>query len=103
MCGGSPAIWLLNGTGNFLLRVIGMEPESGHKQTLSVNELRMLVSASAESGHVDSSEEEMVQAVFDLGELHVRQVMVPRTEVVSVPSETGLEGLIEVFARDGFA
>jgi CBS domain containing-hemolysin-like protein len=59
----------------------------------------MLVSASAESGVVADDEEEMLHAVFDLGETLVRQVMVPRTEVVAVPAESTIKDLIDVAVR----
>jgi len=45
-----PAIWALNGTGNFLLRLLGMRAASGHEMVHSVEELKMLVEASEESG-----------------------------------------------------
>jgi len=43
-----PAIWALNGTGNALLRLIGIKPATGHELVHSVEELKMLVSASTE-------------------------------------------------------
>ena len=42
-----PAIWALNGTGNFLLKLVGVEPASGHELVHSIEELKMLVTASA--------------------------------------------------------
>ena len=44
----------------------------------------MIVRASAQSGVVDDEAEEMLTAVFDFGELLVRQVMVPRTEMIAI-------------------
>jgi len=89
-----PAIWLLNGAGNGLLRLLGIRPPPAHQLVHSVEELKMIVSASAEGGVVEDEEEEMVRAVFDFGDTLVRQVMVPRTEVVAVSAETTLEDLI---------
>ncbi|MEE8391210.1 MAG: DUF21 domain-containing protein [Anaerolineae bacterium] len=43
-----PAIWALNGAGNFLLRLLGIQPASGHEQVHSVQELKMLIEASHE-------------------------------------------------------
>jgi CBS domain containing-hemolysin-like protein len=91
-----PAIWLLNGAGNALLRLIGIRPPPAHQLVHSVEELKMIVSASAEEGVVEGEEEEMVHAVFDFGDTLVRQVMVPRTEMVAVPAEARVEELIAV-------
>lgn len=89
-----PAIWLLNGAGNGLLRLVNIHPASGHQLVHSVEELKMLVSASAESGVVEAEEREMLHAVFDFGSLVVRQVMIPRTEIIAVEADLPLDEII---------
>jgi len=91
-----PAIWLLNGAGNLLLRVIGVQLASGKQLTHSVEELKMLVTASTEGGVVEEDESEMLHAIFDIGELLVRQVMVPRTEIIAVEADTQLKEVAEI-------
>ncbi len=95
-----PAILILNGAGNAVLRAIGIQPASGHQLVHSVEELKMLVSASAESGVVEDQEEEMLRAVFDFSDTLVRQVMVPRTEMVAVPAEARVAEIVRL-AGDG--
>jgi CBS domain containing-hemolysin-like protein len=75
---------------------VGIQPASGHQLVHSVEELKMLVTASAESGVVEAEESEMLHAIFDFGELVVRQVMVPRTEVIAVEANTPLEDIISL-------
>ena len=94
-----PAIWALNGTGNALLRLFGVQPVSGHQLLHSVEELKMLVDASTEGGVMQEAESEMLHAVFDFGDLIVRQVMVPRTEVIAVEADTSLEEIIRLVNR----
>lgn len=89
-----PAIWALNGTGNALLRLFGVQPASGHQLAHSVEELKMLVTASAEGDVIEEDESEMLHAVFDFSELMVRHVMVPRTEVIAVQADTLLQEII---------
>jgi CBS domain containing-hemolysin-like protein len=91
-----PAIWALNGTGNLLLRLIGMRAASGHEMVHSVEELKMLVEASEESGVLEDTEREMLHAVFDFGELTAREVMVPRTELIAVEADAPLHSLIHL-------
>jgi CBS domain containing-hemolysin-like protein len=91
-----PAIWLLNGTGNVLLRLVGVKPASGHELMHSVEELKMLVTASTEGGVVEEDESEMLHAIFDFGDVLVRQVMVPRTEIVAVEADLPLDEVIEI-------
>jgi putative hemolysin len=97
-----PAIWLLNGTGNFLLRILGIQPATAHEMVHSPNELKMLATASAESGIVKDSEEEMIYAVFDFGDTLVRHVMVPRTEMIAIPAEATVEEIMQVFIENPY-
>ncbi len=97
-----PAIWLLNGAGNLLLKMLKIRPASGHQLVHSVEELKMIVSASADGGVVQADEREMLNAVFDFGELVVRQVMVPRTEIISVEADTPLNDIIELVMQNTF-
>ncbi len=97
-----PAIWALNGTGNFLLKMVGVKPASGHELVHSVEELKMLVTASAEGGVVKDEESEILHAVFDFGELLVRQVMIPRTEITAFEADLNLDQSIEIATRSTF-
>ncbi|MBN1147045.1 MAG: HlyC/CorC family transporter [Anaerolineales bacterium] len=94
-----PAIWALNGTGNALLRLVGVQPASGHQLAHSVEELKMLVTASAEGGVVEAEESEMLHAIFDFGEMVVRQVMVPRTEMIAIEANTPLPQVINLVTQ----
>jgi putative hemolysin len=97
-----PVIWLLNGTGNFLLRLIKIQPASGHQLVHSVEELKMLVTASTEGGAVEAEESEMLHAVFDFGNLVVRQVMIPRTEIVAVEADIPLPEIISLVSESTY-
>jgi len=91
-----PVIWLLNGAAGLLVRALHVRPASDAEGAHSVHELKMLVTASAESGVVKDEEEDMLHAVFDFGDTLVRQVMVPRTEVVAVPASAVTPEILRV-------
>ncbi|MBL7163058.1 MAG: HlyC/CorC family transporter [Anaerolineales bacterium] len=97
-----PFIWALNGTGNFLLKIAGVQPASGHELVHSVEELKMIVTASAEGGVVEDEEREMLYAVFDFGELLVRQVMIPRTEILGFEIDMNLDESIKIAIHSTF-
>jgi CBS domain containing-hemolysin-like protein len=97
-----PAIWALNGTGNFLLRLLGMPPASGHEMVHSVEELRMLVEASGAQGVLEHSERDMLDAVFEFGDLTARDAMVPRTEMVTLPAGATLDDLIQLAIKHAY-
>lgn len=93
-----PFTWLLNLAGQAFARLLGVRSASPADLAHSVEELKMLVSASADSGVVHDDEEEMVHAVLDFGDTLVRQVMVPRTEVVAVPAQATLDDILNTVA-----
>lgn len=98
-----PFIALLTRAGNLVLKLLGLPPASGREGVHSVEELKMIVSASAEGGVVEDEEEEMLRAVFDFGETLVRQVMVPRTEMVAVPAEAPLAEMVRIAGEHPFS
>ncbi len=85
-----------------ILRLIGV-PANGHAHSLvgSVEELRQIVTGPEVESLVDPPEREMLGAVIDFGGLIVRQVCVPRTEVVGVEASSGLLEVVELAAREG--
>jgi len=97
-----PGIWLLHAAASGLLRLFGVPAFSGHELAHSVEELKMLVTASAASGVVEADEEDMLQAVFDFGDTLVRQVMVPRTEMVAIAAEASLDEIAALVLRHPF-
>jgi CBS domain containing-hemolysin-like protein len=98
-----PFIAVLTQAGSLVMRMLRLPPVSGKEGVHSVAELKMIVSASAESGVVEDEEEEMLRAVFDFGGTLVRQVMVPRTEMVAVPAEAPLAEVIRIAGEHPFS
>ncbi len=94
-----PAIWLLNGTGNGLLKLLGMRAASGQDMVHSVQELKMLVVASEESGVLEDTERDMLHAVFDFGDSTTRAVMIPRTEMFAVDADAPVSELIQLATK----
>ncbi len=93
-----PFIWLLNGTGNGLLKLLGLRTVSGHQRVHSVEELKILMRESQEGGVIEAEQEEMLQKVFEFGERQVREVMIPRPDVVGVDKDATLRDLLDLFA-----
>ncbi|HEV8229292.1 MAG TPA: hemolysin family protein [Candidatus Limnocylindria bacterium] len=88
-----PFIWFVNTSANAVLRWIGIRPRTD-LNVHSDEELRMLVAASARQGVLQESERVIVGNALDFADTLVRQVMVPRTEIVAVPEDLDLAGLV---------
>ena len=89
----TPGIVVFNGAANAFTRLLGVPPASETDETMEEREIRRVVARSGEAGHVEAAEVEMIERVFDLDDTVVRAVMVPRPDVVSVPSDMGLADL----------
>ena len=89
----NPFIWLLNGFGNLVLKMLNI-PHS-HKGSLvhSTEELDMLVNASFDGGELNETEKDMLHNVFKFSDLTAKQVMVPRTDMICIPIDMPLEEL----------
>ncbi len=80
-----PAIVLLNGTANLLLRLVGLNPATESEAAHSDAELRLLLASSGERGVIDPVEQELASRSLTLGDLSVRDVLVPRTSLDAIP------------------
>ena len=66
-------------------------------------ELRDLVDQAHERGLVESDEHEMIHSVFELGDTLVRELMVPRTEMVWIEKDKSLRQGLSLALRSGFS
>jgi putative hemolysin len=79
-----PVVWLLTVSTNAVIAVLGGDPRAG-RQAMTQEELRDLVTG-AQALSLD--ERRIVGEVFDAGRRQIREVLVPRTEVVFLDAET---------------
>ena len=78
-----PLNWLLNATSRSILRLIGVR-EAPHHEILTDAEIEGLVEVSAEHGKMGVGQAEYIHNVFRFGDLQLSDVMVHRTEMVSI-------------------
>jgi len=97
-----PFIWVINGLGSFVIRLLGMQVLGENAKVHSVDELEILVTESREAGYLDKDEEVLLHRVFDFGDKTARQVMLPRTEVVGVPDDAKLDVVLKLAANERY-
>ena len=66
-------------------------------------ELRDLVDLAGESALIEAGERQMIHSVFELGDTVVREVMVPRTDMVTIDQDRSLKKAMSLFLRSGFS
>ncbi|HEY7089100.1 MAG TPA: hemolysin family protein, partial [Tepidisphaeraceae bacterium] len=81
-----PAIWMLNWLTNYTLRLIGIRIEHNAKHGGELphteEELKSLLAQAVASGTIAKAHERILTSAFEFGELKVRQIMTPRTEIM---------------------
>ncbi|EJN60117.1 hemolysin family protein [Halogranum rubrum] len=96
-----PGIVVFNGAANAFTRALGVPPASETEETLGERELLRVLSQSGEEGDIDVAEVAMIERVFDLDDVVVREVMAPRPDVVSVRADASLADLQSIILEAG--
>jgi CBS domain containing-hemolysin-like protein len=78
---------------------VGRDQESAPTE----EELRDLVDRVGESDVIEADERQLIRSVFELGGTLTREVMVPRTDMVTVEATTPLRKVMRLYLRSGFS
>jgi len=73
----------------------------GRSRALTEKELQDAINSSEEEGILNESEGDMLQSIFEFGDTIVREVMVPRTDMVCCPAAATLSDFLELIIRSG--
>lgn len=91
-----PFIWALNGSARLLVRMFGLEPVAEHEVSHSEEELRIILSESFKSGEINQTELTYVNNIFKFDNRIAKEIMIPRTEMISFSTEDQMEDLLGV-------
>ncbi len=97
-----PFIWVLNGSARIVSGIFGLKPVSENEIAHTEEELRIILSESYKSGEINQSEFKYVNKIFDFDNRIAKEIMVPRTEIVSMSKEDTLETFLKVIREEKF-
>ena len=80
-----PVLAALNGLANASLRLVKVTPQDELAQVHNAEQLRMLLETSKEHGTIEDAEHELLTAMLRVESTTIDQVMVPTSEIISVP------------------
>ena len=86
-----PLIWIINRISNAVVRRAGIDLDGEHEQSLSAQELRAVVTASAQAGHISSRQRQFTENILGFVDLEVRHILVPRTELAALSTRRSTE------------
>jgi CBS domain containing-hemolysin-like protein len=85
-----------------VLAMFGVQPAAGPGRIYTENELRNIVAASRMGGELVKTEEEIIRRAFVFHDFTAEHIMVPRTELVSIPLDVGWDELINTLSSNKF-
>ena len=98
----SPVTWGARALVTGVLVALGLRT-SGARQFVSREELKLLLQLEPEEADVTSSEAEMIDKIFDLGDTAVREVMVPLVDVAALPETAAPDEAVRLMQESGFS
>lgn len=98
-----PFIWLLNSIANRFVRMLGFHSISEEQSLHSAEELRFLIVESSKSGAIEPDERQLIENVFDFADTPIKQVMVPRRNIVALEINSDVRSAILKFKAEGYS
>jgi putative hemolysin len=97
-----PIVWLLSIITTSLVRLLGGQVK--HKGPfVTEEELRLLVTVGEEEGVLEEEETEMIHSIFEFADTTVREVMVPRIDMITLSSDATVTEAVDLALQGGFS
>lgn len=98
----NPFIWILNQSTRLLLRLVGVQyTGQGWYNRVTPEELQLIITTERESTGLEAEERELLNNVFEFGDVEAVEVMVPRTSIAAIPSTATFQTFLEEIAQTG--
>ena len=94
----SPFVKLLTVSTNIISKLFGVSETN--EETVTEEEIRMMVDVGEEKGTIDKEEKEMINNVFELNDTAVSEIMVPRKDIYAVDMNLSISKVIEEITSD---
>ena len=78
-----PLIWLMNGSARVIIRMLGVNPDA-QADAMSEEEIKIIINNSYNGGEINQTELNYMQNIFSFDERHAKDIMVPRTQMVTL-------------------
>jgi putative hemolysin len=95
----TPAVWLLETSSRVVLRLLGSEVQPA--ETVTEEEVRMLIAEGTRTGVFHRQEQEMIGRVLRLADRPVRAIMTPRVELVWLDADDDPAEIVRVIRESG--
>ncbi len=94
-----PLVAVLTGITRAVTRPFGADVSRAAQ--ITADELKLIIERGGQQGILEAEEEQMINAVIELGERRLHEVMVPRTDIVALPASTTLDEAVDTIVEEG--
>lgn len=99
----APLIKLLTASTTLVLRLFGIHPEQDDAETVTEEEIRLMVNEGEEKGVIEENEKDMISNVLDFDDNPVSEMMTHRTEIAAVEDTDTLQAVVKLSMKQGFS
>lgn len=97
-----PAVKLLSFSTNLVVRIFGFDPNSD-EETVTEEEIRMMVDVGQEKGVIEDTQKEMIDNIFEFDDIDVSDIMTHRTDMYAVEANDSLQDVIDISVEQGYS
>ena len=94
----APFVKFLTFSTNIVSKIFGVS--GNEEETVTEEQIRMMVDVGEEKGAIDKEEKEMINNVFEFNDKIVSEIMVPRTEIFAVDINSSISEVIDLLSED---
>lgn len=98
----TPIVWVFNIITNIIFKLFGIKSKSGQPY-ITEEELKTMVNVSHEEGVLEIEERQIINNVFQFGDMQAKEAMVQRLDMVCINAEDGYKEIISLFKEEQFS
>ncbi|WP_455539490.1 HlyC/CorC family transporter [Terrisporobacter sp.] len=95
----TPIVWIFNIITKVIFKLLGID-DKGVKPFITEEELKTMVNVSHEEGLLEMEEREIINNVFEFGDMQAKEAMVQRLDIVAIDIEESYDEIIELFKTE---
>lgn len=97
-----PLVALVMALSELTLRLVGVRPAAA-PEGVTEESIRHMAEVGKEEGVLESEELKLIHSIFEFRETIAREVMMPRTDMVSLPDDSSLDEALDTFEKSGYS
>ncbi len=96
-----PLIWLMNGSARMIIRMFGVDPDANN-DAMSEEEIKIIINNSYNGGEINQTELAYMQNIFSFDERQAKDIMVPRTQMITMNEPFNVDELLDTIKKHQF-